>query len=96
MSALLSVSEAKHKLLSVFKPLQSETVPLSQAVGRVLSESIRAVFDIPPFDNSSMDGFAVRAADVSTAQSDRGVELAVIADIAAGQMVNVNVEAGQA
>jgi molybdopterin molybdotransferase len=96
MSALLSVSEAKHKLLSVFKPLEGEIVPLSQAVGRVLSESVKAVFDIPPFDNSSMDGFALRAVDVSATGSGRDVELVVIADIAAGKIANVHVEAGQA
>lgn len=96
MSALLSVSEAKHKLLLVFRALDSETVPISRAVGRVLSESIQALFDIPPFDNSSMDGFAVRAADVSAARPDHAVELAVVADIPAGQSIEVTVGVGQA
>ena len=95
MSALLSVSEAKHKLLLIFKPLDSETVPISRAVGRVLPESIQALFDIPPFDNSSMDGFAVRSADVSAARPDREVELVVVADIPAGQTIRVTVGSGQ-
>lgn len=95
MSALLSVSEAKHKLLLIFNPLESETVPISRAVGRVLSEPIHALFDIPPFNNSSMDGFAVRAADVNAARPDREVELVVVADIPAGQTIDVNVGVGQ-
>jgi len=95
MSALLSVSEAKQKLLLIFKSLDSETVPISRAVGRVLSESIQALFDIPPFDNSSMDGFAVRAADVGAASSDREVELVVVADIPAGRTTHAKVDAGQ-
>jgi molybdopterin molybdotransferase len=96
MSALLSVSEAKHKLLFVFNPLDREIVPLSRAVGRVLSEPIQALFDIPRFDNSSMDGFALRAADVSAARHDHAVELAVIADIPAGQITSIAVGVGQA
>lgn len=95
MSALLSVSEAKHKLLLIFKPLDSETIPISRAVGRVLSESIQALFDIPPFDNSSMDGFAVRSADVSSARPEQEVELVVVADIPAGQTTRMTVGEGQ-
>jgi len=95
MSALLSVSEAKQKLLLIFKPLDSETVPISRAVGRVLSKPIQALFDIPPFDNSSMDGFAVRSTDVSAADPDREVGLVVVGDIPAGQTSRVTVDAGQ-
>jgi molybdopterin molybdotransferase len=95
MSALLSVSEAKHNLLLIFKPLASENVPISRAVGRVLSEPIQARFDIPPFDNSGMDGFAVRAADISPARSDHEVELTVVGDIPAGQATHVAVDVGQ-
>lgn len=96
MSELLSVSEAQQRLLSAFAPLEVEKIPLAQAVGRVLAEPVRAAFDIPPFDNSSMDGFAVRADDVGGARQGGGVELAVIGDIPAGQTVDITVGKGQA
>ncbi len=89
MSDLLSVSEALQRLLSAFSSLEIETVSITKAVGRVNSGSVQATFDIPPFDNSSMDGFAVRAEDISMSSSDNGVVLNVVADIPAGQVSDV-------
>jgi len=96
MSQLLSVAEAQSRLLSAFTPLESEMVPLLEAPGRVLAEAIIASFDYPSFDNSSMDGFAIRVADLDAASMDSGVTLDVVADIPAGRFVDVKLGAGQA
>jgi molybdopterin molybdotransferase len=82
---LISVSEALQELLSAFHPLESETIPLSESAGRVLYDGIRSGIDLPLFTNSSMDGFAVRALDVSEASKNKPVELSVIEDIPAGK-----------
>ena len=81
---LLSVVEARERLLGDVEVLESEHVNTESALGRVLAEDIMAVNDAPPFANSSMDGYAVRAADVSKASLDSPVILPVKADIPAG------------
>jgi len=82
---LIKVNEALQQLLSAFHPLESETIPLSEAAGRVLYEGIRSRIDLPLFTNSSMDGFAVRASDVSNASQENPIKLTVIEDIPAGR-----------
>ncbi len=84
MSTLLSVDEVRHHILSQLNPLPIETVPLEQAFRRVLATPILAPSDLPPFTNSSVDGFAVRASDVKGASPSHPVELQVFADIPAG------------
>lgn len=83
---LLSVSKARQQLLSMFSPVGRETVSLPQALGRVLPQNIVSEIDLPSFDNSSMDGFAVRSADVSDASLENPVRLTVVANISAGQV----------
>jgi molybdopterin molybdotransferase len=65
--ALIPVEEARARILKNVKPLPTEPVKLEQALGRVLAKPLRAVRNQPPFDASAMDGYAVIAADVSTA-----------------------------
>src|SRR2546421_8163063 len=60
---ILSLAEAQALVLARIQPLRPETLPLGQAVGRVLAEPARAVVDLPPFRSSAMDGYAVRSAD---------------------------------
>ena len=101
MKELLSVSEAREKLLAALTPATAspediERVQLSQAAGRVLAEDVHSSLDLPPFANSSMDGFAVRAADVEGAQAGHPVILKVVADIAAGLSPDVHLQPGQA
>ena len=57
---LLSVQTAQERILQKIHPVGQTTVPLDQAARRVLAQDIHAATDLPPFDNSSMDGFAVR------------------------------------
>lgn len=90
--ALLAVSDAQARILETLTPLPAEPVPLHNALGRVLAQDIYAPLDLPPFSNSSMDGYAVRAADVAAAPTT----LQVVADIAAGHVSEVELAVGQA
>jgi molybdopterin molybdotransferase len=63
MAELLSMEEALRLVLERVRPLGSERVPLGDAAGRVLAEPAVASVDLPPFDSSAMDGYAVRTAD---------------------------------
>ena len=95
MSTLLSVSDARQRLLAAFQPVDTERVPLALSFGRVLAEDIYSNHDLPLFDNSSMDGFAVRSADIASAAPERPVILNVVGDIPAGSAPEVTVGAGQ-
>ncbi len=74
---ILSLSEAQALVLGRARPLAAETLPLAEAAGRFLAEPARAVVDLPPFRNSAMDGYALRAEDTPG-------ELPVVHRIAAG------------
>src|SRR4051812_32832595 len=63
------------------RPLEPEPVPLSDALGRVLAEDVRAPIDVPGFDRSNVDGFAVRAEDTFGASEDRPVSLELAAEV---------------
>ena len=89
---MLSVTEAQQSILSHFKPLAPETVLLLDALDRILAEDIRSDIDLPPFDNSAMDGYAVRADDIAAASRERPVRLSVIADIPAGHPSQVEIQ----
>jgi molybdopterin molybdotransferase len=84
LSNLLAVDEAIRRILDRIPALSVESVPTPQALGRVLAQDIIAAADIPPFANSGMDGYAVRAADTRSAAPDSPVQLTVVADIPAG------------
>ena len=68
---MISVREALACVLADLPRLGTEQVAITQARGRVLGEPITANCDVPPFRNSAMDGFAVRAADTATASAAR-------------------------
>lgn len=94
--SLLSVEQARERILSHFEPVSTETLLLTGSLHRVLAQDIVATSDLPPFDNSSMDGFAVRAADVIDATSDSPRSLRVVADIPAGSHPTISLAAGEA
>ena len=96
LTNLLSVQEAQTYILSLFAPVSLELVPLAASLERILGETITAPGDLPPFANSSMDGFAVLAADVPGAASDSPVTLRVVADIPAGSHPQTPLGPGQA
>lgn len=80
----LTVREASVALLADLEALESESVALGVALGRVLARDVISPLSLPPWDNASMDGYAVRAADVRGARGDTPVALPVTATIAAG------------
>src|SRR3954470_9207203 len=81
---MLSVAEASERILAEIRPLGIETVPLRRALGRVCAEDINAAVTMPPWSNSSMDGYAVRSADLTPAMTGKPVKLKVVGTIAAG------------
>lgn len=93
---MLSVDEALAAILERAAPLPAEERDLDDALGRVLAEEVAAAEDLPPFANSAMDGFAVRAADVAGAGAERPVALRVLADAPAGTVVAARVGPGTA
>jgi molybdopterin molybdotransferase len=93
---LISVDEALAEILSHVRTLEPERVPILDAMGRVLAEEVVSDIDIPPFDNSAMDGYAVRSADVAGATPQTPVRLVVIGSVAAGYLAGTHMEAGTA
>jgi len=93
---LLSVSEARERILSHFQPVTTESLPLAECMNRVLAQNIAAANDLPLFDNSSMDGFAIRAADVADANPASPRSLRVVADIPAGASPTISLAPGEA
>ncbi|RXS64425.1 molybdopterin molybdenumtransferase MoeA [Streptomyces sp. TM32] len=91
-----SVAEHLDDVLSKIAPLDPIELQLLDAQGCVLVEDITVPVALPPFDNSSMDGYAVRAADTTAATQDAPVSLTVIGDIAAGPGELPDVGPGQA
>lgn len=95
-SGMLSVDEARQRILAFFDRLPVERRPLLDGLGQVLAEDIVAPFDVPPLDNTAMDGYAVRAADTTGASESAPVELRVVADLAAGYVHDTAIGPGEA
>jgi len=88
---VIPVAEASERILARISPLPGEAVATANAVGRVLSESITASIDSPPWDNSSMDGYAVRSADLTRIP----IRLKVVEEIAAGAFPSLGIDTGE-
>lgn len=84
--------EMRAEILASLERLESETLPYEEAIGRILAEPLVSPENVPHFENSAMDGFAVRSADTS----QPGAVLEVLADVPAGQVAEVAVGEGQA
>lgn len=81
---MLTVAQARERILARIKLLPAEDVALGAARDRVLAETVRAAGDVPPFHNSAMDGYAVRAADVAEARETQPVRLPLTGEVRAG------------
>src|SRR3989338_2994037 len=92
----VKVDEALKIILSAVKQVESENTPLIKSLGRVLSEDIHAGSDIPGFDNSAMDGYAVRFSDTTNASKPKPKTLEVICDIKAGDSPKASLKENQA
>jgi molybdopterin molybdotransferase len=89
---MISVAEAIQIVRQQTRPLATERVELTHALGRVLAEDVIADSDLPPFDRSQMDGYAVRAEDVKSAPA----RLRIVGESAAGRGWHNQLEEGQA
>jgi molybdopterin molybdotransferase len=91
---MIELEEALNRILSTIQPLEHESVALTEAADRVLVEQIVSPVDLPRFDNSAMDGYAVRAADLAAASAEQPASLQVRGKVAAGGVFGDKVAAG--
>ena len=85
-----TLEEARAEMLQAITPLAAETIPLSRAGGRVLATEAQAKIDLPRFDNSAMDGYAVRAAEANS-----GAKLKCIGEVPAGSVFEGEMGSGE-
>lgn len=93
---MISVEEALKTILAGVYVLGTEKVHIIDALGRVIAEDVVSGRYIPPFDNSAMDGYAVKAADTVGASSEHPATLKVVADLPAGYTLDRELQAGEA
>ncbi|MCZ6681003.1 MAG: molybdopterin molybdotransferase MoeA, partial [Candidatus Poribacteria bacterium] len=93
---MLSVGEARHRMLDTVPVLSTENRAILDSLGHVLAEDVYATENNPPFRNSAMDGFAVIADDVSGASKAHPAQLPVIETIPAGYAPTKRIQRGQA
>lgn len=94
---LLSVEEAREQVLTGLSPLDdTRAVAPEAALGGVLAEDVVAGVALPPWDNSAMDGYAIRSADTAGASEEAPVRLAVVGEVPAGRAAEVRVGPGEA
>ena len=93
---LLRLEEALEHILSRARPLLAEDCAPEDAAGRVLAAPVVAATSLPPWDNTAMDGFAIRSADVAAASEAAPAELRVIGEVAAGHVPARDVDPGTA
>ena len=92
---MLELEEALQKTLAALPAPVAGRVSLRDAHHRALGEAIHSSIDLPPFDNSAMDGYAVRAADVASAKPEAPVRLRVIGRVAAGEAFRAELTGGE-
>jgi len=93
---VIPLEEAQRLVVEASPALKTEVVPLLSAWGRVLRKNIYAVRNVPPLDNSAMDGYAIQTQDLWSASAESVVRLRVIGEVAAGKAVRYKVGAGEA
>lgn len=93
---IVSIEEGRQKILDAVTTVNTETIPLGEAYGRVLAMDVVAREDVPSFDRSPLDGYAFRAEDTSGASKETPVTLQVIDYIPAGDISHVPVTKGTA
>ena len=93
---MISFEEARKIVLDSVGALESVELPILDALGLVAAERVTSTEKIPPFDNSAMDGYAVRAADTAGASKENPAELEVLMDLPAGQHTDQVVGQGSA
>jgi molybdenum cofactor synthesis domain-containing protein len=89
---MIALDDARALVFAAIRRLDPATLPIAEACGLVLATDVTSADNVPPFDNTAVDGYAVRAADTS----DPPVELPVVGELAAGAAPSIAVEAGTA
>ncbi|MEM2319446.1 MAG: molybdopterin-binding protein [Candidatus Bathyarchaeia archaeon] len=95
---LLTLEEARRTIWEHFeaKPLGVEEIPILKAFGRILAEDVTATLDVPPFNRSTVDGYAVKAEDTFGAEENRPVKLRLRGTVSVGEMPKISVNKGEA
>jgi molybdopterin molybdotransferase len=93
---MFTVAEAQQRILAAFSPLEAEAIPLVAALGRILAKDAVAQDQLPLFDNSAMDGYALRAADTQGATRDQPARLQIAGEIPAGRVLDHTLREGEA
>ncbi len=93
---MIPLEDVQAEVLRSITPLAPVTVPLAEALGLVLAAPVVAAEPVPPFANTAMDGYAVRAADTAGASSEEPVRLRVVGDLPAGHAPTIGVGPGEA
>jgi molybdopterin molybdotransferase len=93
---MISITDARQFVFGNVSVLAAVEVTVADSLGCVLAEEVTAAEDVPPFENTAVDGYAVRAADTATATSSSPVELDVVDEIPAGKAPSIPVGPGQA
>ena len=96
LQTFLSVDDALDRILRGFAPLPPQDVALDQALSLVAAEDVLARDNVPGFDNSAYDGYAVQAADIAQASTDTPARLRVVDEIPAGRVSPVTLQPGEA
>ena len=92
---MIPISEAIAIINREIISLETETIDLQDSIGRILAEIITADMDLPPFDRSQMDGFAVRVQDVENASADNPIQLKIIGESVAGKGFDKKLKSGE-
>jgi molybdopterin molybdotransferase len=93
---VISVEEALAKIINSIQILDSEGKPLLDCLGQVLAEDVYSPFDVPPHDNSAMDGYAVQSESITGANYKNPKVLRVVGEVAAGRVSDLKVGHGTA
>ncbi|MFB9070051.1 gephyrin-like molybdotransferase Glp [Citricoccus parietis] len=91
-----TVEDHQHRVLTLAPLLPADTLPLAEAAGLTLAADANATLDLPPWDNSAMDGYAVRSEDTTRASAQAPVRLDLIAELPAGTEADPALAPGQA
>lgn len=91
---MLTVDEARRRILAAVEPLRPRDVPLEAALGKVVTTDLRAPHPLPRFANSAMDGYAVARRDVEDASRERPVALRLVGEVRAGDSAALHIDHG--
>ena len=93
---MLSVEEARDRILQAFETLEPASMNITDSIGLVISEDVYSSINIPPLDNSGMDGYALRSENVQSATLANPVSLRIVGTVPAGHLPDFVIESGEA